>query len=138
MSIATPHIAGYSIDGKVRGTEMIAVAACKKFGYASNWLVENAELPESPKIDLTNPQIVSQKLSEEQLLYNAILSAYDIVKDDCDLRKITKMPLADRTAHFDNLRKNYPIRREFASQRVKVSPQHKILSEKLAALGFNL
>jgi len=138
VSIATPHIAGYSIDGKVRGTEMISVAACKKFGYASNWHAENAELPILATINLTDPKIVSQNLSEEQLLYNAILSAYDILKDDCDLRKIMKLPLLDRAGYFDKLRKNYPIRREFASQHVKLSPEHKILSEKLKVLGFNL
>jgi len=138
VSIATPHIAGYSIDGKVRGTEMISVAACKNFGYASHWHAENAELPVLTPINLTDQQIVLQNLSEEQLLYKTVLSAYDIVKDDVDLRKITKMPLADRAAHFDHLRKNYPIRREFASQRVKVTPEYKALSGKLTALGFNL
>ena len=138
VSIATPHIAGYSIDGKVRGTEMISVAACQQFGYTSNWHAENADLPVSATINLTDPQIDSQNLSEEQLLTIAVLSAYDILKDDSDLRKIMELSPLDRAARFDYLRKNYPIRREFSSQRVRVSPEHKALSGKLTALGFNL
>jgi len=138
VSIATPHIAGYSIDGKVRGTEMICAAACTQFGCATHWQAANADLPVSATIDLTDSKIVAQKQSEDQLLFNAVLCAYDILKDDSDLRKITNMPTLERSAHFDNLRKNYPIRREFANQQVKVSPEHKVLPKKLTALGFKL
>ena len=37
VSIATPHIAGYSYDGKVNGTRMILEALCRHFGVARAW-----------------------------------------------------------------------------------------------------
>lgn len=138
VSIGTPHIAGYSIDGKVRGTEMIYASACRQFEHAGHWKVENAELPDSAVIDLTDPLIVSQNLNEDQLLTKVVTSAYNILKDDSDLRDIARKPSLDRAAYFDKLRKNYPIRREFSSQRVSVSPEHIGLSKKLTALGFKL
>ncbi len=138
VSIATPHIAGYSIDGKLRGTEMIYASACRHFKHSGKWIVENAALPESATIDLTGSIIMAQHLNEDQLLAKAVLSAYDILQDDNDLRKTLPMPALDAAAYFDQLRKNYPPRREFSSQCVKVPEKLNALSKKLAALGFKL
>jgi len=138
VSIATPHIAGYSIDGKVRGTEMIYAAACRKYEHTSQWDATQADLPLPATIDLTKAQVLSQNLGQDQLLAQAVLSAYDILQDDANLRKLIGMPSIERADYFDKLRKNYAIRREFTNHRVRIPSEHKELSNKLKALGFNL
>jgi len=128
VSIATPHIAGYSIDGKVRGTEMIYAAACRKFEHNGLWDATQAELPAPATIDLTDAQLLSQNLSNDQLLAKAVLSAYEILQDDGNLRDLITLPALER----------YPIRREFANHRVKIPSGQLKLSDNLTALGFKL
>ncbi|MBL7971978.1 MAG: 4-phosphoerythronate dehydrogenase PdxB [Prolixibacteraceae bacterium] len=99
--IATPHIAGYSKDGKATGTEMSVQAISKHFGLGlENWKASGIEFPEKPVFELNG-----SGLSEQQIVSKAILHTYDIRKDDADFRKdVTK---------FEQLRGDYPTRREF-------------------------
>ena len=51
--IATPHIAGYSTDGKANGTAMVVNSLCRYFNLPSeNWYPENIPLPASPYISI--------------------------------------------------------------------------------------
>jgi len=110
--IATPHIAGYSFDGKVNGTEQIYRAACQHFGIAPNW--DPAPLlpaPEMSEIELAS--------GETGAIERAVTTVYDILADDARLRAITQLPGEARGAHFDRLRKEYPRRREFMNTLVR-------------------
>lgn len=99
--IATPHIAGYSKDGKATGTEMSVHAISKHFGLGlENWHPSGVELPEQPIFELNG-----SGLDEQQIISKAILHTYDIRKDDADFRK--------EPAKFEQLRGDYPTRREF-------------------------
>ena len=101
--IATPHIAGYSKDGKATGTEMSVHAISKYFNLGlENWHPSGVELPEQPVFELDG-----SGLSEQQIITKAILHTYDIRNDDADFRK--------DPSNFEQLRGDYPTRREFTA-----------------------
>jgi len=107
--IGTPHIAGYSYDGKVNGTRMIFEAACRHFGLDLTW-DPSGRLPEpAPAV------IPLGDLRGEAACRAAVRVAYDIRRDDTALRETLNLPPGERGAAFDRLRKEYPVRREFAA-----------------------
>ena len=112
LDFATPHIAGYSADGKSNGTSMSIRALVGFFGLGSKFdpaVLQSPPPPPEPEIDLMPAFRAGE--SETDLLYRAVVSSYDIVRDDRALRSCP--------ADFEKLRGNYPLRREFDSFRVK-------------------
>jgi len=105
--IGTPHIAGYSIDGKIRGTEMIYQAVCKYLNKKPQWSEKQVDFGDNIK-----PQIDVSALTMPQ---EQVLSAYDINSDNDDLKKILTDKSLNDGKYFDSLRKNYPPRREFST-----------------------
>lgn len=98
-ALATPHIAGYSLDGKLEGTRMVAAAAARHFGVAYDW---------RPRIDPPAHRVPAAGDVRE-----LVRAAYAIREDDARLRgAIEGESLA---ARFDRLRRTYPVRREFAA-----------------------
>lgn len=106
--IGTPHIAGYSIDGKIRGTEMIYQATCEFLDKKPQWSASQIDFKDNIKSIIH----ISSNTSKQR---REILKAYNIVTDNNNLKKIlTDKTLADGH-YFDSLRKNYPPRREFST-----------------------
>lgn len=105
VSLVTPHIAGYSLEGKARGTQMIYEAFCRHFGYEINKQFES-QLPECV------PYFTGQDL--KVALKQHLDEIYDIQRDDANLRACLKDAKVDQQA-FDHLRKTYPLRREWAA-----------------------
>lgn len=103
--IATPHIAGYSFDGKVRGTEMLYHSLCDFFKKEKKW----------HKTDFIKPknELVINLKDSYDIIFDAVNSAYPIMRDDKILKEIKNIKVEERAGFFDNLRKNYPTRREF-------------------------
>lgn len=100
--IATPHIAGYSQDGKWLGVTQVAQA------LAEHWEVALPEV--EPDFLAPAPTIrVSGELDELALIRQAVLAVYDLREDDRRLRQTFV-----GGAEFDELRRNYPARRELA------------------------
>lgn len=106
--IGTPHIAGYSIDGKIRGTEMIYQATCEFLGKKAQWSVNQIDFKDNIKptihISLDDPKQRKK-----------VLKAYNIVADNDNLKKMLTDPSLTNGHYFDSLRKNYPSRREFST-----------------------
>jgi len=123
--LATPHIAGYSFDGKIRGTEMIYRACCRFFNQKETW---QPQLPFPPVKKL----VFSNQISQEQALQLAVQSCYDLRKDDAMLRQIKNVEQPNQ--YFDQLRKKYPIRREFST--LQIEAQHLDLIQLFLNLGF--
>jgi len=124
--IATPHIAGYSKDGKANGTSMSIQAISRFFGLgADDWTCPNIELPEQ-----TNIQLDGFMCTEEQILAKAILSTYDIRHDDAALRANTK--------DFEKLRGDYPVRREFPVFTIEAENIPQVTLDKLEQIGFQI
>jgi len=130
VDLGSPHIAGYSFDGKVKGCHMIYEAACQFLGVEPTWDPQ-AQLPPPPHPRLDLSQIDG---SDEDVLRQAILTVYDIEGDDARLRGLSSLPEPEQGQYFDRLRKEYPVRREFTN--TTVSGCHGTAAAKLAALGF--
>ncbi len=107
VSLATPHIAGYSWDGKVAGTRMVLEAFC---GFFNLPLPAQQKNPASPTLDVVS------NASGNTLLKSAIQAVYDVRRDDCAMRSaLLQCNVTEIPAVFDGLRKNYPQRREMAA-----------------------
>lgn len=103
----TPHIAGYSIDGKLRGLQMVAqqYADFRGVPLADYPLPEAAAAPLQLELDAD--------MSDAGLLRSAVLACYDIREDDQRLRALINEE--GFAAGFDRLRKQYPPRRELSA-----------------------
>ena len=88
--LATPHIAGYSADGKANATRMSLEALCRFFGLEADFTISPPELSELQLSD--NPE-------------EACLQLYDPTRDSEWLKASPEK--------FEWFRGNYPVRREF-------------------------
>ena len=125
--IATAHIAGYSLEGKARGTEMLYQALCRAFKKEIRYNLEQF-LP-IPIID----SITIKEHFSESLLNPLVKTVYDVRRDDAIFRQqITKQG-------FDYIRKTYPQRREFSALKVKMKNVMANIDTEvdLKQLGFN-
>ncbi len=112
LALATPHIAGYSLEGKAKGTEMIYQAFCAWKGVKPKLTLENM-LPSMTQ--LFNPQ---KKLIDQ--LPVILPKLYPIREDDVAIRACLRVDEKSNeafvdAASFDRLRKEYNLRREWAS-----------------------
>jgi erythronate-4-phosphate dehydrogenase len=126
--IGTPHIAGYSSDGKANGTATCVREFCCFFGIDAlkNWYPESIPPPPMP----TTFSIDGNGKSDEQILYEAIIHTYPI-RDDND--RLRQTPSA-----FEQLRSGYWIRREFKNFTVKLGNVNRNISESLKNIGFKI
>jgi len=134
VDIGTPHVAGYSLDGKVAGMIMIYKAACKHFGLEAKFDTKSF-LPEPAVPEL---EINSQSVGEQDLLRETVEKIYKIEEDDSNLRWVLDRPKGKRGKFFDDLRKDYPVRREFQNTRVVLERPCKSLAKKLVGIGFKI
>lgn len=107
LHLATPHIAGYTLEGKLRGTDMIYQAFCQSFGIT---LIQKLEplLPPNPyRFD----DLIHQ-LNGSDADRAVLAQFYDIAKDDTSLRAVCT-DTGVQGADFDHLRKTYQLRREW-------------------------
>ena len=132
VDIATPHIAGYSLDGKIAGMIMIYKAACKYFGIeAKNDMNDFLPEPEVPRL-----KIEGGNNNEREVLLQTVETIYKITGDDSRLRQILDVSPEVRGTFFSDLRKNYPVRREF--QNTKIISATGDIAEKLRGIGFKV
>ncbi|MEK6794153.1 MAG: 4-phosphoerythronate dehydrogenase [Spirochaetota bacterium] len=127
ITYSTPHIAGYSYDGKVNGTAMNYASICAHFGIAPSWDFR-ASLPRTDTPSVT----VDPSLDAERTLWEAVRALYDIRADDKALRGVLTSE-SDVAKGFDRLRKEYRVRREFMHTRVTANTD---AHASLRTLGF--
>jgi erythronate-4-phosphate dehydrogenase len=132
VDIGTPHIAGYSLDGKVAGMIMIYKAVCKHFGLEPEFNADSFLPPPA----VSEIRIDSTAADEQSIIHETVQRVYAINRDDFNTREILVLPEADRAKFFDDLRKNYPARREF--QNTKIVCTGKNTANILAGLGFKV
>jgi len=132
VDLGTPHIAGYSFDGKVRGTEMVYLEACRFLSCNPGW--DSADVLSS----YNNPVYILDAAgrSDEELLCEIIRSSYDICADDRHLRETLVDDPRLRAKEFDRLRKDYPVRREFPFTRLNLCHATESLRDRVSRLGF--
>jgi erythronate-4-phosphate dehydrogenase len=125
-NIATPHIAGYSTDGKANGTSMSVQALSRFFGLAKdNWTPQNLPLPPNDALIRYHTGT-----TREECFCKLAMHTYNIESDSIALKAARQ--------HFEGLREQYPIRREpqaysMAGEHIKVNCR-----EVAMHLGFGL
>ena len=111
VDLATPHVAGYSVEGRLLATQMILDAACKHFSTSSNWHMSQF-LPATIDLEI---ETSGNQLRFWQRLFT---QHYDIWQDHLALTHSHDMNDADFSRHFDSLRKVYPNRFEYERYRL--------------------
>jgi len=124
----TPHIAGYSLDGKLLATRMLVQGMSDELGLA--WLDPGSAAGEPAPLQITSQD------TGAALLRTVISQRYDIAADDVALRGATLGVEASAAASgFDRLRREYPERREILGSRVSLQPPGMFEQRLLAGLG---
>ena len=126
--IGTPHIAGYSSDGKANGTAACIHEFCAFFGLDAlkDWFPESIPTPPMPltfSLDGTGK-------SYEQIIYEAVTHTYPIWEDSNRLKSNPET--------FEEQRGGYWIRREFKNFTVKPVNINTETLEVLKKIGFNI
>lgn len=134
VDLSTPHIAGYSLDGKVAGMIMIYQAACEHFGLEAKYDVGDF-LPEADVAELNGDPNAGP---EQDIIHQMVQQVYVINRDDFNTREIAMVPERERAKFFDDLRKNYPVRREFQNTRIVFDRPCESLVAKLSGIGFKV
>lgn len=127
---ATPHIAGYSLEGKINGTKMMVDAMNKFFNKNILWQpqllkCENAEIE------------ISTSIPVEEILYSLFNKIYNIDEDSNRLKNFSGSEKS-LGKYFDTLRKEYPLRREFTNYSIKTKSLSAELETFLKAFRFNI
>ncbi len=126
ISLATPHIAGYSLDGKANGTTMSVRAVSRFF---------NLGLDSWEPVSITPPS-VTELLADAaagnlyETLWEVYQQSYDVSSDDRELRS--------GPGEFEKLRGDYRIRREPPAFSVRLFQGYDELRIKLEQLGFSV
>jgi erythronate-4-phosphate dehydrogenase len=109
VALGSPHIAGYSLDGKVNALQMIYEAVCRFLSLPVDMNVKKfIPDPVVPEI-----KIETTIVSIEQTLRDIVKKCYDICLDDECLRQLATIPDKERGKYFQKLRAEYRMRREF-------------------------
>ena len=127
LDIATPHIAGYSADGKANGTRMSVRTVAAVLGLPlADWRPADIPAPAQP----LEFSLDASGKSRQEVLSEAILHTYDILADDRALRA--------HPERFEQLRGDYPVRREPTAFTLRLQGGDPALADALAALGFHI
>jgi len=125
-SIATPHIAGHSLDAKIAGTYMVYQQLCKFWGVTPKDAWKSA-LPKQPNvIQGSNEGALQTQITQ------ACTQTYNPVDDDQAIRDSDIKTLYKTYEYY---RRNYPIHREW-EQHIVTTKNNEILGNRLISLGF--
>ena len=125
VTLGTPHIAGYSYDGKVKATKMLYESLCDFLGCESGWRDSEGVMKQFDQ-DESNDDL--------SFLHQLVFSCYDIRIDDQEMKKLLELSSAEAEMAFDRLRKDYRVRNEFDKTSVQSAGDNAVLR----ALGFQI
>lgn len=124
VDLGTSHIAGYTLEGKARGTTQVFEAYSQFIGQPQEVALSSLlPAPEFGHISLHGPL-------DQPTLKRLVHLVYDVRRDDAPLRKVAGIP-----GEFDKLRKNYLERREWSSLTVECDDAD--AAALLQQIGFN-
>lgn len=128
-AIATPHIAGYTVEAKLHGALMLYQAAQKALNFPATAMTQSF----FPHIGLT----LSSSTSSWQ---DVLLQVYNPLNDTENMCKtLLNLPKEEAAHQFDYLRKHHPKRYEFASVILENTDVLKTVDKKiLQHLGFEI
>jgi erythronate-4-phosphate dehydrogenase len=124
--ITTPHIAGYSVDGKAKGTSQVVQGLAAFFNLPLHDFYPR-DLPEPVEPIIS---IDGKGKSSLEIVHQAVLHTYPVMKDHILLQRTPDM--------FEQQRGHYPARREFPAYTVRLLNGKPKAIEILSKLGFNI
>lgn len=114
VRLGSAHIAGYSLDGKLRATQMLYTALGDHIDFAAQ---------PAPVIDPAPALSVPAGLDDTASLRWLLQARYNVSEDDANLRAaVSGHSSAQAKANFDALRKHYAPRRELRGSPVSPGP----------------
>lgn len=127
LEYSTPHIAGYSADGKANGTMMSVRTVAEVLGLPlADWKPESIPAPAQPlEFDLN-----AGGKTLQQVLSEALLHTYDVSGDSVALRSAPEL--------FEKLRGDYPVRREPTAFTVRLAGGNEEIAGRLSKIGFKV
>lgn len=131
VSLATPHVAGYSLDGKLLGTEMLYQAMSRHFG-----------LPVRKRLGQLKPEnwlrriAISKRAPPQEALLLCARTCYDVRRDALLFERYRRQ--YGMAKGFDLMRREYPMRREFSTLRVELKSSAGALKDVLESAGFSI
>ncbi len=131
VDLGSPHIAGYSFEGRLNGTIAVYNALCRYFELKPTWTPDEKLMPKPVEI-----RVDAGHKADESVLWEIVRQAYDIEADDRALRQGAPCDEKVWSDHVEALRRHYPERREFAADRVRLASSRPALVRKLRDLGF--
>ncbi|QRV24143.1 4-phosphoerythronate dehydrogenase [Marinomonas foliarum] len=129
VDIATPHIAGYSKQGREKGTWMVYQALCRHLGLNSH-VINKKDAISSGWLSFID---VAAGVSQEEMLARSVQAIYDVARDDVRLR--FKYRENKESNVFDWLRKHYVERDELNTCTVRANSNG--VSSLIDAVGFS-
>ncbi|MDX8410492.1 MAG: 4-phosphoerythronate dehydrogenase [Mariprofundaceae bacterium] len=132
--LATPHIAGHSIDGKAANTQFVYDALCRFLGIAPSWSIRQ-HLPE----DAAAPLVIKTGSSHMDALADAGLALYAIDEDDKRLRAcLNDLDGNGLAASFVQQRRHYPPRRQWDASPINFTLPAPELLRIATAIGLRI
>lgn len=131
IDLGSPHVAGYTLEGKVNGTLIVREKLLEHFKLKSNW-VPNLPKPANPIIKIECSDNIIELLNS---IFTIIYNPNDDFKNMSGMCNIGKNKLGK---YFDGLRKNYKLRREFNNYNIILNKSDKFLEGLLRTLRFNV
>lgn len=128
VAIATPHIAGYSLEAKLRATWQLRQAVTGYFGLDGDQRI-------LPAVTYKHRLMLAGE-DRDELARLAILTGYDVRTDAVALRQVPKLAVSDRGYYFNRLRYEYALRREFSSIELQLENGQSDLAGFFERLGF--
>lgn len=131
VDVGTPHIAGYSRLGKLRGTLLLRDALHRHLGLN----------PPAPLYQPKEFSLALQTVPDESgvgLLQRCIVSAYELARDHAGMQGLLALEPARRAAEFDRQRRDYAERPEFGQFCIRAPGLPEAESRLLEAAGFRV
>lgn len=127
LDIATPHIAGYSADGKANGTTMSVRYLASKLGLPlTEWTASGIPAPEQA-LEFT---VDASGRTVQEVLIEAVLHTYDVRRDSD--------ALCAAPGSFERLRGDYWVRREPSAYTLTLLHGTGDLASRLERIGFKV
>ena len=131
LLVATPHIAGHSLDGKAANTRYVYEALCKFLHIQADWQSCGALPKPVHRMEIQ----ASGDLWKD--LHRASSMLYPLMQDDSALRRGADLEDHGMRIYFTHLRRFYPVRRAWPVQPLRFVPSSPELEACASVMGMN-
>ena len=138
VTLGTPHVAGYSSDGKINATMMLYHACCRFWGIKPTWTPPPDLHASLASGNVPHVSFDATGKDFQSLAHEMITTLYDLPADHARMRDMLAVPEPLRPQAFDRLRRDYPYRREFAVSPIPVKGGDHNLFARLQTLGIHV